>query len=112
LETICKNYFSFDITRLEDKIINEPIDFNSDSGCLFCVSRQEHSIKIAPSKNVCKTNVKQETFAEHRRLVDHDPSTEDPVCPSLGDEPLDLSLKHTLSSDYMLSKNLTSDKYV
>ncbi|CAF0930474.1 unnamed protein product [Didymodactylos carnosus] len=90
----------------------EPIDFNPNSGCLFCISRQEHSVKIGSSKSTCKTSIKQETTDENRRLSNHDPSTGDPVNAILRDEPLDLSLKHALSNEHILPTTATNDKWV
>ncbi len=41
LETISKNHFDFEINLFDQNRADEPIDFDPNQVCLFCLNRQE-----------------------------------------------------------------------
>lgn len=71
LETISKNHFDFEINSFDqNRTDDEPIDFDPDQACLFCVNRRE----CLGSKNHA-----------------------DPIVNEDENSPLDLSLKSTVN---------------
>jgi hypothetical protein len=78
LETISKNHFNYDANSFEPIThLKDPIDFNPNQSCLFCINRREYL-----------SNKKIQHVKTHLRLNDERVDDNE-------NSPLDLSLKLT-----------------